>query len=426
VACLADGSENVVSEEFCTELINDIPIITNVSVFVTGISNGADSIIWSMPKDLDTLQYSPPYQYRIYRSDGFNSASALIGATGLNNTLAFTDTFFIDASSLNTEEKPYTYKVELMSNNVSVGFTNNASSVFLSSAPTDNALQLTWQEQVPWANSKYFVYKQNSLGGFDLLSTVSTPSYKDTGLVNGEEYCYYIQSFGTYSSPGIRDTILNNSQVHCNKPFDNVPPCAMDTLIVEGDCNLFQNTLTWNNPENDCADDIVGYKIYYTPLFGGELAFIQQVNSSSDTSFLNGDLNSIAGCYAVSSIDTNLNESPLSDTVCVDNCPAYELPNIFIPGGDGQNDFFRPFPYKFVAKIYIQVFNRWGQLVFESTDPDILWDGRHLQSKKMCPAGVYYYVCQVHEIRLAGIETRTLKGYVHLVPENGGGAQPSN
>lgn len=426
IACLPGGAENVVSEEFCAELKNDIPIITNVSVFITDIASGGDSIMWSMPEDLDTLQYLPPYQYKIYRSDGFNSASVLIGTTSPGNILSFTDTFFVDTFSLNTKEKPHTYKVELLSNNTSVGYTTNASSVFLSSSATDNALQLSWEEHVPWANSKYLLYKKNSLGAFDFLSTVASASYTDTGLVNGEEYCYYVQSVGTYSSPGIIDTILNNSQVHCNKPYDNIAPCAPDTLLVQADCNLSQNTLTWNNPNYDCADDVVGYKIYYTPILGGDLVFIERISSSSDTSFLNGDLVSIAGCYAVSALDTNLNESTLSDTVCVDNCPEYELPNIFTPGEDGKNDFFHPFSYKFIAKINIQIFNRWGQMVFESTDPDIMWDGKHFKSKKICPAGVYYYVCQVHEIRLTGIETKVLKGYVHLLSENGGSAQPNN
>ena len=427
VACLANGSENVVSEEFCTELINDIPVITNVSVFVTDPLNGKDSIMWAMPKQLDTLnQYHPPYQYKIYRSDGFNPALIFSGQTSSNTKLALTDTFFIDTLPLNTFGKSNTYKIELWSNGSLVGSTTNASSVFLSSAPTDNALNLSWEEHVPWSNSKYFVYKKNPAGTFDFLAGVSVQNYKDTGLVNGEEYCYYVRSFGTYSSPGIIDTILNNSQIHCNRPYDNVPPCRLDSLDIQADCNLFQNTLTWNNPNNKCADDVTGYKIYFTPLFGGEMSLIETINSSVDTSFLNRNLTSIAGCYSVSAIDTNLNESTRSDSVCVDNCPEYELPNIFTPGEDGKNDFFRPFPYKFVESVNMQIYNRWGQLVFETTEPKIMWDGKNFKSKKMCPSGVYYYVCQVHEIHLSGIETKVLKGYFHLLLENGNGGQQNN
>lgn len=424
VACMPGGSENIVSEEFCAELKNDVPVITNVSVFVTDVLNGSDSVIWAMPKELDTLQYGAPYHYNIYRQEGLGMATVLSGSTNASNFLALTDTFFVDSQDINTKEKPYTYKVELISNGTSVGNTQNASSVFLSSAPTDNALNLSWEEHVPWANKSYFIYKKNSSGIFEFLDSSALSFYKDTGLVNGEEYCYFVQSKGTYSSPGITDPLLNNSQIHCNKPYDNVPPCRPDTLLLQADCNLSQNTLTWNNPNNDCADDVVGYKVYYTPVLGGELSLIEEISSSSDTDFLNKSNVSIAGCYAISALDTNLNESPLSDSACADNCPEYELPNVFTPGGDGKNDFFHPLPYKFIAKINIQIFNRWGQLVYETDDPDIRWDGRHSKTKKMCPSGVYYYVCQVHEIRLSGIETKILKGYVHMLYENGDGIPP--
>ncbi len=426
VACLSGGAENVVSEEFCTELKNDVPVITNVSVFETDVSTGKDSIVWAMPKELDTLQYGKPYQYKIYRSSGFSNAATLIGTTAQSDVLALTDTIFTDNIPHDTKSSLYTYKIELYSNGTLVGNTQNASSVFLKSSPTDNALQLSWQENVPWVNSKYFIYKKNPSGTFDFLDTAFSHSYKDTGLINGEEYCYYLQSFGTYSSPGIIDTILNNSQILCDKPYDNVPPCPPITLKIEPDCEQFQSLLKWNNPNNNCSDDVVGYKIYYTPVFGKNLSFIQTNNSSGDTDFVNINQNTIAGCYAVSALDTNNNESSLSDTICLDNCPIYELPNVFTPGNDGKNDFFHPFPYRYIQSVNLQIFNRWGEIVFESTDPQIMWDGKNKKSKTMVPSGVYFYVCQVHAIRLNGIETFLLKGYVQMLTESGVSALPNN
>ncbi len=46
----------------------------------------------------------------------------------------------------------------------------------------------------------------------------------------------------------------------------------------------------------------------------------------------------LAGCYAVSAIDSFENESAFSAKICVDNCIMYELPNVFTPNGDGIND----------------------------------------------------------------------------------------
>ena len=62
------------------------------------------------------------------------------------------------------------------------------------------------------------------------------------------------------------------------------------------------------------------------------------------------------------------------------------------------------------------MFNRWGQLVFETTDPLINWDGRNLNGEAL-PNGAYSYICKVYEQRLAGVleQPIPLAGYIQLV-----------
>ena len=89
---------------------------------------------------------------------------------------------------------------------------------------------------------------------------------------------------------------------------------------------------------------------------------------------------------------------------------------MFSPDESGINDNFTPFdPYCFVESIDIKIYNRWGQLMFETTDPDINWDGKNQDNNKDCTEGVYFYICHVNEIRLSGIETRVLKGFIHIL-----------
>ena len=95
--------------------------------------------------------------------------------------------------------------------------------------------------------------------------------------------------------------------------------------------------------------------------------------------------------------------------------PKPKLPNVFTPNGDGSNDLFHPFPFTSVERIDIQIFNRWGKLIFKTEDPQILWDGRNANSNQDAPDGVYYYVCDVYEKRLKGLTKRTLSGVVHLI-----------
>jgi gliding motility-associated-like protein len=158
----------------------------------------------------------------------------------------------------------------------------------------------------------------------------------------------------------------------------------------------------------------VKYNIYFAETEDADLVLQDSVKILSDTLLVFDNLTSIAGCYAVTAVDTFGNESAQSEKICVDNCPEYELPNVITVNGDGVNDFFKPIKNKFIKDIDLKVYNRWGNLVFETTDPTIMWDGKVIQSKLLCTEGTYFYVCQVNEIRVKGIIPRDLKGFLQI------------
>ncbi|KAF0204001.1 MAG: PKD domain-containing [Bacteroidetes bacterium] len=63
------------------------------------------------------------------------------------------------------------------------------------------------------------------------------------------------------------------------------------------------------------------------------------------------------------------------------------VPNAFTPNNDGLNDTFRPVvDYERVRMFSMVIYNRWGQLIFETTNPAEGWNG------KDSPAGVYSWV----------------------------------
>ena len=414
VAVYDDGAQSYASVEFCGELKKDVPVITRVSVNYTDVVNGSDTVEWSMPTELDTSGFLGVYSYEIYRRDSATASFTLV-QTLTHSSLALLDTVFVD-TLIDTKTFKHYYKINLLINTSLLGSTHEASSIYLHSIPSDNKVELNWYEEVPWTNNKYVVYKQNGAGTFVAIDTTTANTYTEYNLVNGNEYCYYVKSFGSYSSGGFIDPIINLSQEKCETPYDNEAPCPPQILNNAGSCDLTSNTLYWNNPNNVCANDVVGYYVYHAKLVKDELIKVLTFNSALDTFFVNDNSDeSIAGCYAVSAIDSAGNESVKSDTYCIDNCPEYTLPNVFTPGSDGLNDLFIPYPYKFVERIELTIFNRWGGIVFTSTDPDILWNGKSRQSNTACPDGVYYYRCDVYEIRINGIEMRTIQGYVSLL-----------
>lgn len=51
------------------------------------------------------------------------------------------------------------------------------------------------------------------------------------------------------------------------------------------------------------------------------------------------------------------------------------MPNAFTPNGDGNNDLFGPVWFNEFELVYFRIFNRWGQLVYETNDPTAWWNG---------------------------------------------------
>ncbi len=125
---------------------------------------------------------------------------------------------------------------------------------------------------MPWNNYDYKIFRKNDLTGlFDPIGNSATKTYYDQGLTNGKEYCYYVQSEGTYNVGGLLNPLFNKSQELCGVPIDTVPPCP-PVLTVKNLCDdpnsanqgpPYRNNLSWTNPNVACAgsDDVVRYNM---------------------------------------------------------------------------------------------------------------------------------------------------------------------
>jgi gliding motility-associated-like protein len=72
------------------------------------------------------------------------------------------------------------------------------------------------------------------------------------------------------------------------------------------------------------------------------------------------------------------------------------VPNAFTPNNDGMNDNFKVIVYCPVSDFHMTIFNRWGQKVFESKDPEEYWNGSVMGV--MGDNGVYVYEIEYHSI----------------------------
>ncbi|MCB0402910.1 MAG: gliding motility-associated C-terminal domain-containing protein [Flavobacteriales bacterium] len=96
-------------------------------------------------------------------------------------------------------------------------------------------------------------------------------------------------------------------------------------------------------------------------------------------------------------------------TVLVEHHSACSWSNVFTPNGDNFNDEFVIDCDK-IVDFYIQIYNRWGEEVFESNDINISWDGK--KGGREVPDGTYFFL-----IRAKGIDDIEWnhQGYVSLI-----------
>lgn len=413
VAIYPDGAESYASNEACAQLKKDVPVITNVSILKTDPSTGRIYLAWSKPTELDITQAPGPYKYLIYRADDLNGTTFSL----IDSLASLNDTTYID-DPLNTKDHGLNYRVDLYNDTPGLRFligpSKNTSSVFITLAPGDKKNRINVNFSVPWTNEQYVFYRKNDITQlFDSIGTNISPNFTDTELVNGKSYCYQVKTIGTYGTSGITDPLINYSQEACAVPVDNEIPCAPELSIITT-CESSTNTLSWNNNDLDCSEDIIKYVIYYKPPLTKDWV---PLDSTQALTYVHTNLISIAGCYAIQAVDSVGNRSVISDSVCVDSdiCDQYKLPNVFTPNRDGLNDLFVPFPYTSVQKIDMQIVNRWGNLVFKTQDPAINWDGKMQGTNEDVSDGVYYYICDVYELKLSGTIKRTLRGSITVI-----------
>ena len=81
-------------------------------------------------------------------------------------------------------------------------------------------------------------------------------------------------------------------------------------------------------------------------------------------------MRSSQGCLTVDTLLVKVMSQSSPDTE-----PDIFVPKAWTPNGDGHNDKLFPFPVNIRELRYFRVFNRWGQLMFETKDLLKGWDG---------------------------------------------------
>ncbi|MDI1353956.1 MAG: gliding motility-associated C-terminal domain-containing protein [bacterium] len=419
VAEYEDGIQTFGSSQVCAELKRDVPILLNADVLSTSSSSGSVQIKWALPLttagNLDLTKFKGPYRFELkHRTSSASSYSIVFSTT--KTIFADLDTQYVQ-TTLNTVDKGHEYIIDFYSDTTFIGSSQRATCIFLITTPSDRRVDLQWASRTPWNNYKYTVLRKSpGTNTFVAIGTTSATVFSDRqNVLNGESYCYFIRSAGAYSDSTIFHPLINNSQESCATAKDLTPPVT-PTLTMDANCPSGLIELSWTDI-SPLSDDVDYYLIFFKPTVNEP--YVQKDKIKGSLSLIISPtpegLRPIPGCYAIKAVDINNNIGELGPDFCVDNCPEFELPNIFSPNGDSINDHFKAVKVFQIKLIDLTVTDRWGNLVYKTDDPYFKWNGISQITKQPVSEGTFFYVCDVYEPRLKGTVKRTLHGYVQVV-----------
>ncbi len=424
-----DGAASSISKQVCVILARNVPSLINVDVTKTGTTNGEIFVRWLRPLtggngNLDTLLFPGPYKFQLIRFDASvaNDLGTIVKTVSqpfFKSIKNLSDTTFTDLG-IDTKNKQFKYRVDFFAtpSNVPIGNSNEATSTYLTLRGNNKKLILNWKFNVPWDNYQYFVYQEVAPNSFTLLDTTNQTSDTIFNLVNGSNYCYRVVCKGRYNDILITyDSLINASQTACGMPNDLEAPCNLNVKLL-ADCEASTLSIGYSFENGDCDTlDVLKFKLWRSATDTGKFVVLDSVFGNSIRQILYVNKESLAGCYAVTAVDSTLNEHAIKNKICIENCDyKFELPNIFTPNTDATNDLFTPInkDVRFVNKLDFKIFDRWGLLVYETNDILINWDGVNQKSKQKCSDGVYFYIGNATIGRLKGNEVKKLTGFIHL------------
>ena len=309
-----------------------------------------------------------------------------------NKTTYYTDE---DTSVMFTYDQPGVYYIYLEGSKV---FFNEATQNYYTckiAYPDTLAYPVFQKRVVVYPTPEVdFEYEDSVCAGSSIaFKSISHPIYSQFNwYINGAQHNEQTDSInlsfneeGTYTV-ALYPLYIPNSQfrVLCldsmEVEIDILDPQSQFSIQETEDCGEY---LFVNESENDAK---------YTWQFGDGSS---PVNTDSNESVFYSYGND-TGTFEVCLVATS---GSCADTFCQDinwaNAEAAYIYNVFTPNQDGLNDVYQ-IDMLGQDEYNIRIYNRWGELVFESSDPAVSWNGRVNNNGGELPSGSYFYILTYH------------------------------
>ncbi len=176
--------------------------------------------------------------------------------------------------------------------------------------------------------------------------------------------------------------------------------------VVVSDTNKCSDTLIRQNYINVLPKPLAKSLVapLNTNILNPEIFFIDSTANVHSTYFLFGDGSNSAniynqhtyndeGEYLYTLIVTNQYacSDTVSDKIRIEGIPHGFIPNVFTPNNDGVNDLFK-ISGEYISSSSMIIYNRWGSVMFETSDALAGWNGINRQNSLQCDNGTYFYL----------------------------------
>ncbi len=192
--------------------------------------------------------------------------------------------------------------------------------------------------------------------------------------------------------------VWNSTPPQTNDTATGLPPGTYTVVVTDANGCKDSSLVTIDEPPAIAIEVTTTPESFYlahdgtatAAPFGGTEPY-SYVWTGDSAQYTSTAINLSSGWYYVEITDAN--GCKAIDSVFVESAPnTLGIPNAFTPNGDGLNDFFQVHSLN-VATFDCKVFNRWGQLVFYTSDVDEGWDGNFKGKKEQ--SGAYVYLINV-------------------------------
>lgn len=188
----------------------------------------------------------------------------------------------------------------------------------------------------------------------------------------------------TVDANGLAHFYYKNEIIEISQNGTNV----VATKIV-GDHCVTDGNITWQGTYvSDTFNVIYTLGSYLYPNSSSNIGQIFVINDNRiETPY--GFYFTRADCNQIDSMEINSTQISID---CL-NCELFQklkMPNVFTPNFDKINDVFKPVNYKTIKQPVLQIFNRWGHLIYKTKELYLGWDGKY--ENEILEPGVYFWV----------------------------------